>query len=388
MPFSYYTEGAYPERAALPSTFFPSFSLSPLSAGIESRAPAGLRLLSPDSPELYYVGRFPVAHRAAPRFAWQGSELLARFTGRRLGFRFNAPTVGPVFFNVIVDGANRVLELSEKGKCDYLLEAELGAGEHELVLYKRTEAFIGTARLLGLLVEEGSSLGPRPEALPLRIEFYGDSITAGACNEDPGDDQYDDQSTHDNYLSYGSIACRSLGAEYVSIAVSGTGICESWTPLLMDAIWNKASVDFSGGVCEAWDFSGRKPEIVVINLGENDHGLPFSEGRPFPPDFAHRYEAFVRRLRAAYPEASIICAIGGMSAWRESAPLRAAWEKAVAALESSDDRVYDLRFKAFSCNHPRVALHLELASELEDFIRERKLNLPRPASSSGVGLQP
>lgn len=366
MRFSYYRDGAHPERASRPQSGLSFFRKV-------GAVPSGFKLVSPEEKELYYVGRFPEKVGPSPVFAWQGSELLARFSGRRLGFRFAAPTIGPVFFNVIVDGENRLLEIDKEGPFNYLLEPELGEGEHELVLYKRTEAFIGSVAFLGLLTEEGARLGPKPEAQGLRIEFYGDSITAGACNDEPGEDQYEDQSTHDNYLSYGSIASRELGAEYVSIAVSGSGICESWNPILMQSVWDKAGCDPSGRPSGQWDFSGRRPDIVVINLGQNDYGFPLSQGRPFPADFAERYVSFVRGIRGVYTEAGIVCAIGGMTAWRESADLKAAWEGAVAQLKAADGLIFDYRFMAFSSNHPRVPLHRILASELAAYIRSSVL---------------
>ena len=141
MCFSYYREGAHPERALRPevgSTFFHK----------EATLPSGFKLVSPEDAELYYVGRFSDEVGPSPVFAWQGSELLARFSGRRLGLIFDAPAIGPVFFNVIVDGENRMLELDKEGPLNYMLDHELEEGEHELVLYKRTEAFIGAVAFL------------------------------------------------------------------------------------------------------------------------------------------------------------------------------------------------------------------------------------------------
>jgi hypothetical protein len=362
MRFSYYAEGAHPERAARPAPGSSFFS-------IEQEFPAGLALVSPDAPELLYVGRFLQADRDRPLFGWQGSELLARFSGRRIGLRFEAREGGAVFFNVIIDGENRILEIGGEGPRSYVLAAELSPGEHELVLYKRSEAYMGSVRFLGLIVEEGAELGPKPEPLPLRLEFYGDSITAGACNDCPGEDSYDDLSEHDNYLSYGAICARALGAEYVSIAVSGTGLCESWNPVFAGAVWDAAACDPAGGPNPRWDFSGRAPEAVVINLGQNDFGFPNSQGRPFPAAWRDRYVEYVRRIRAVYPRAAIVCAMGGMSAYRDSPALQAAFDGAVSELESADRRVFDFRFEAFSYNHPRVELHRALAAELEAFLR-------------------
>jgi len=361
--FRYYDEGARPERAQRPQEGESFFSL----ARAEGAAPPAFALVAPDDPGIYYVGRFAQRAIAQPAFAWQGSQLLARFEGRRIGFRF-ARVTGRCFFNVIVDGTNRLLALREGGPDDYVADFELGAGEHELVLYKRSEGYFGSAVLLGLLVEDGSRLGARPEPLPLRIEFYGDSITAGACDDDPGEDQYDDLSTHDNYLSYGAKACRALGAEYVSIAVSGIGLTCSWNPILMLDAWDKVVPD---PAAERWNFSGRSPDAVVINLGQNDYGFPNSQGLPLSPDFAPRYVSFARAIRDVYPRSLIVCAMGGMTAYRDSAEIRAAWSKAMDEIRSADSSAMELRFEAFSSAHPREPVHRALAEELEAFLRAK-----------------
>jgi hypothetical protein len=327
----------------------------------------GLALVRPDDPGLYYVGRFAERTIREPVFAWQGSQLLARFEGSRIGFRFSRAT-GRNFFNVIVDGENRLLALVEGGSADYVADFEPGPGPHELVLFKRSEGYFGSAALQGLLVEEGTALGPPPEPLGLRVELYGDSITAGACNDDGEIDQYDDLSTHDAYLSYGAIACRELGAEFVCIAVSGTGITCSWNPILMGEVWDRVAPDPAS---ERWDFSGREPDVVVVNLGQNDFGLPHSTGGTLSPEFAPRYVGFVRAIRGAYPRSRIVCAIGGMSAWHASSDLRRAWKSAMAELRAEDGGIEELRFEARSDAHPRVPIHRALGQELAAFIRGR-----------------
>jgi hypothetical protein len=196
-------------------------------------------------------------------------------------------------------------------------------------------------------------------------------MTAGACNEDPAEDQYADYSTHNNYLSYGSITARNLNTEYVSIAVSGTGICYSWNPVFMADIYDKLYPDKTS---KRYDFSGRKPDIVVINLGQNDYGYPANKGLPFPSDFTEKYVQLVRNIRSLYPDAKIVCAEGGMSAYHDSKELQAAFTKAIDELKTTDKKLYSFIFTAFSYNHPRIDTHAKLAEELTAFLKTEVLN--------------
>jgi lysophospholipase L1-like esterase len=50
------------------------------------------------------------------------------------------------------------------------------------------------------------------------------------------------------------------------------------------------------------------PDVVVINLGTND----FNHGDPGQPAFTRPYAALVKKVRALYPRAAIVCALGPM----------------------------------------------------------------------------
>jgi hypothetical protein len=52
----------------------------------------------------------------------------------------------------------------------------LAERKHDVTVFMRTEASIGTAVCGGFLVDANDVVGPRPEDKPLRIEFIGDSI--------------------------------------------------------------------------------------------------------------------------------------------------------------------------------------------------------------------
>ncbi len=330
----------------------------------------GWQLVGADDTGLRYVGRFDTSTPGAPLLAWSSSEIRARFSGTRLALRLQA-TRGTSFFTVAIDGRRHVLALRGEGVMDWRLREPLPPGVHELRLIKRTEGAMAEARFLGLLLADEGHLLARPRPRPLRLEFYGDSITAGACNGDMGADQYDDLSSHDGTRAYGALAAERLGADYVGIAVSGIGITRTWGDVLMPQVWDRVAPHADAPVAPP---GAHLPDVVLVNLGQNDHGLPASLGEPFAADFGERYLAFVRGLRLRYPQARLVLLLGGMSAWQEQPALeRALSETARRLQDEGDSRVWTYRFEAFAWTHPRIDVHVRMADELVSFLRRKVL---------------
>jgi len=225
------------------------------------------------------------------------------------------------------------------------------------------------------LLEQGHALLPAPEPRALRLEFYGDSITAGACNADPvqDQDQHDDMSMHDGTRAYGALAARQLGADYVGIALSGSGIAASWNGVLLPDVFDRVAPRHDAALAEV---GPRTPDAVLINLGQNDFSFPQEQGAPFPIDFGARYVAFVRQLRIRYPNAYIVALLGGMTGWRESPELRQGFADAVRVLQQDDPRIASYIFQNDSPLHPRLDVHALMASELVAFLRTLSGLLP------------
>ncbi len=330
----------------------------------------GWQFVRADDARLAWVGRFDTRQPAAPLMAWSGSEVRARFTGTRLALRM-AATKGVSHYTVEIDGRRRALTLQGESARDWRLLEALAPGPHELRIVKRTEGAMAEARFLGLLLDADGQLLAPPPARPLRLEFYGDSITAGACNGDIGADQYEDLSTHDGTRAYGALVAERLGADYVGIALSGTGITRTWGDLLMPQVWDRVAPRLDAPVAPV---GPRAPDVVLVNLGQNDHGLPASRGEPFAADFGERYFHFVRGLRQRYPAARLVLTLGGMSAWKEQPALQHALADTATRLRAEGDtRVWTYTFQAFAWAHPRIDVHAQLADELGAFLREKVL---------------
>lgn len=326
--------------------------------------------IAADDARLRWVGRI-ASVPDGKLLAWSGSELRARFTGRKLGLSFASTHWGTSYFTVEIDGRRHALAVPGNAESAWRLREPLGEGAHELRLVKRTEGSMAETVFTGLRLAEGGELLYPPPPRPLKLEFYGDSITAGACNGDIDGDQYEDLSSHDGTRAYGAVTAERLGADYVGIAVSGIGITATWHDLLMPEVWNRYAPRKDSAVAPR---DARAPDVVLLNLGQNDHGFPASQGRSIAPDFGERYLAFVRQLRGRYPQARLVLLMGGMSAPREQPAIPHAVQRAAEQLRSEGDtQVWTYSFQAFSWAHPRIDVHAQMADELTQFLKHEVL---------------
>ncbi|MEI6569185.1 MAG: hypothetical protein WCR20_21070, partial [Verrucomicrobiota bacterium] len=194
----------------------------------------GRTFLAADHPGFRYWGRIDATIPAQPVMIWEGSSVRARFHGTSLGLRFAQAQLGRrnTTFNVIIDGESRLLSIdASKPPYRYLWLGGLADTAHELTLFKRSEASDSWIAFQGIYLDKAqTTLGTAPDPASRRIEFYGDSITAGAFSEYfPYDNDIGGTasaaalSTSTNYTAYGAIAARDLQADYSCIAVSGIG---------------------------------------------------------------------------------------------------------------------------------------------------------------------
>jgi lysophospholipase L1-like esterase len=72
----------------------------------------------------------------------------------------------------------------------------------------------------------------------------------------------------------------------------------------MPEVWNRYAPRLDATVAPP---DPRAPDVVLLNLGQNDHGFPASKGQPIAADFGPRYLAFVRQLRDRYPTQRLSC---------------------------------------------------------------------------------
>lgn len=329
-----------------------------------------------DSKQYLYTGRIDFADKKAPSLSWTGSSIKANFTGTSLAIKLD-DQLGKNYFNIFVDGETQhpyVLE-AKQGEQTYVISTALKPGDHSLEIYKRTEGEEGATKFKGLVLDADAKLLAPPARPTRRMEIYGDSITSGAGNEgaDNGADHL--LTEKNNYWAYGAITARNLNAELHTISQSGIGIMISWFPFIMPQFYDQLSA--VGNNDSQWDFSQWTPDLVVINLLQNDSWLIDREKRLQPtPNDAQRVQAyidFVRSIRAKYPNVQIICALGSMDAtatpkWPEY--VTAAVER--MRTENNDKKLDTIFFEYTGYGqHPRIAQHKANAEKLTAFIKKK-----------------
>jgi lysophospholipase L1-like esterase len=202
----------------------------------------------------------------------------------------------------------------------------------------------------------------------MRMEIYGDSITAGACDEDGDKDQWEDRRTHNAAKSWAALTAAAFSADYRNISISGIGLAAGYDDVLMGQVWDRTYPDASSPKA---DLTAWVPDVVLVLLGDNDDSYPRSKGLPFPTNFGEKYSALIHGIRGAYPRAHIVLMNGAMWAGTNSKELGSAWGAVVKSLEAGDPAMSDFTFAHWTMNHPRVSDHRMLADELIAWLRRQ-----------------
>jgi hypothetical protein len=335
------------------------------SAGAISAGGASPDAMVPGEPGVRFVGRVDTSDAAGARFAWSGTGIVARFSGTELAVRMN----GAQQYTVLIDGELQP-KLTTSGGAD-VLASGLSNGEHEVEIYRRTEANQGESQFLGFELGAGELLAP-PAAPERRIEIIGDSISAGYGNEGANRSCPFSADTENHYLTYGAIAARNVDAELVTVAWSGKGVvcnygddptsCSSPMPLYyVRTLPNRPD--------STWDFTRYQPQAVVINLGTNDMSTMID---PSEQEFTSAYVELLTRVRTVYPEALILCTVGPLLNGADLASARAYISGAVQQrVSSGDDGVQTFELAptngsdGYGCDsHPSLRTHEIMADAL------------------------
>ena len=326
------------------------------------------------NPEIDYWGRIDTTKIEAAELYWSGTSVKMNFEGKSIQALLEDET-GDNYYNIIIDNEFVSILKPDTTKRYYQLASNLSEGKHVIEIFKRTEWNRGKTNFYGFKIDNNVKLLPKLAPKKRKIEFYGNSITAGYAVEDISGKDSPDSTYTNNYLSYAAITARHYDAKYQCICKSGIGITVSWDSLIMPEMYDRLVPTDN---TSEWDFNLYSPDIVVINLLQNDSwlvDLPEHEefkkrfGNKTPDDefLINAYQKFVADLRGKYPNACIICSLGSMDAAKEGSKWIGYIEKAVAKLK---DKAIYTHFMPYieATAHPSIKDQEEMANSLIQFI--------------------
>ncbi|HTV25218.1 MAG TPA: GDSL-type esterase/lipase family protein [Polyangiaceae bacterium] len=368
--------------------------------GGETPLDLSLRTIAADDARIQYSGRIDFQNPLAPTYSAPAASVSVRFAGTSISalltdeFRYGSERG---YHDVIIDGVITKKLMMEPGVEKYELATGLPAGEHSARLVKRTQASLGKSSFKGFELT-GDLLEPAAKPA-LKIEFIGDSITAGegveGVNGSPECTQNGagtvgagwGQPFHNADRSYGVVTAQALDAEYHLTAVSGIGLVRNYSQMYdarpMPEVYDLMFVEETAS--GPWDTGTFVPDVVVIALGTNDFSpgdAPANTPRPqlAVATYTDAYVAFVSELRGNYPNAQIFALSSQLlgddpaNGYTPASDLRAAIAGAVARLNGAGDaKVHAFtptQVSGQGCSfHPDVAQQELLGQELAAEIR-------------------
>ncbi len=327
------------------------------------------------------TGRIDISEPDTPVLIWAGSYISFCFKGTGASLELeNLQGWGYNCIGFVVDGEERVIK-TEKGRSLVTLCGGLADKPHECYIYRANSGGCGYIKLHGLILEDGAQLLDPPKKPKKRIEFYGDSVTAGEVVDadeftglaDPEGNigQYDN-----SWHSYAMRVGRMLPAEVHNVSqggiaiLDGTGYFEMPKMIGMESCYDKLRY-CSFDEKTPWSFSRFRPHVIVFAIGQNDY-YPnpdcIYDKVNYRRKWEDRYISMITKIRHYSPDAVIVLALTVLNH-------DPAWDEAIAEIKDrmggEKNGVYHLvysRCGKATPGHPRNLEQQEMAKELTDFL--------------------
>jgi lysophospholipase L1-like esterase len=262
-------------------------------------------LISADNPHINYYGRFDMSDPSNPVFNWSGTVIEANFPGPTIGMKMSHNNA---WYDIEIDGQiDTVINCGSDQ--NHIFRTGLSTSLHTLRIILRSEDHYSKATFGGLYLADGKTLGPAPAKPTRKIEFLGDSHSAGYGVES-SDRTCDPQSLHrftNANKAFPMLITRELHAQSIILGCSGKGVVKNYSDpnARSDKPYSYYYQTVLGEASnQKWDFTQWIPDLVVICLGTNDFST-----YPHPEEsvFLENYHLLIEQIITNYPSAKISC---------------------------------------------------------------------------------
>jgi hypothetical protein len=256
------------------------------------------------------VGRWDLSNPVAG-CQWPSCGLEFRFEGSKLQIILEDTALGephPVsgfqsnYIDVVVEGMPRRSLRLEPGVHRYTIVDESKPSDRGVMIWKRTESFVGVLKWHGLGLDPSGRISTSP-APSKRMDFYGDSDSCGYGVEVHDRNIHFSPESENAEKAFPVEAIKILGFDLHLIAASGWGIGRGYggeSEYSIPKVANRIFIDDATSVAKS-----PPPDVIVIQLGSND----FEMGDPGDA-FDNDYLDFVRKLHHDARNARIFLCVG------------------------------------------------------------------------------
>ena len=242
------------------------------------------------------------------------------------------------------------------------IAADLPRGIHEIKVCRSNPAEKGVETIKKIVLN-GVICEDKPKEQALLIEFLGDSLTAGLGNLDFEKGQFAPQYS-DSTQTYAFFTAEAFGADFSSVCCGGLPFTADYGGMTLKERYNYVSPYRKGA--GQHDFA-RSADIVVINLGTNDHGR-FNDGEITEREYIDTAKDLMTFIKLKNPNAKIVWAYG-----MATNPSAGALTMAVNEMGGADAGYYFCKLPgniAGEKGHPVVESHRNAANVLIQFMKD------------------
>lgn len=341
------------------------------------------KLILPNLEGLIYSGRIDFSDPSEPIFIFPGSSVSMLFTGTIIKVLVkNNHGYNDNYLGYVLDGIQKkVLLPNDKSQVELTLGEDLcDRKSHEVILFKRQDG-CHEFTFYGFIISKEGGVNPPPKKSRRCIEFYGDSAAAGELIEDENyTESFGGKHTgqYSNvWYSYAMMIARNLKADVSIIAQGGiallnhAGYFHAPDSIGMESIYDKLHFNPDLGKVTDWDFKSYMPQVVVIDIGQND---------AYPEDYMKEdkrgekserwkkhYREFVLNIRRKYPKAFIVITTTIVNH-------HPSWDRAIGLVcrEINDEKIQHFLYSMNGRGTPfctRARLAEQMAFELSIFLK-------------------